>query len=121
MLTTATLIAVILSGQVANGDDDTADDAEAWIGKHLLSEAADYKVFVKQDDELTELSLEEPLLHYYDPLTNVPEAYVLVWTRKQRPEACAVFWVHPSAEPIERVTRVPVTLRVRNPCPAGLG
>jgi hypothetical protein len=84
----------ILSGQTADGPK-SADDPNSWIGKHLLAEAADYTVLVQQDaEQLTELVFEEPLLRYYDPLTNVPDGYFLVWTRDQRPEACATFWVH---------------------------
>lgn len=91
------LFLVILSGQAARADkpDKPADDPNrVWMGAHLLNEADAYTVSVKHEDQWTELELEEPLLHYYDPLTNVPEAYFLVWTRQQRPEACATFWVH---------------------------
>lgn len=92
------LVLAFLSGQFAVAEEpreSPEDSQDGWIGAHLLAEAADYEIFVQQDEEqLTELEFEEPLLRYYDPLTNVPEGYFLVWTREQRPEACATFWVH---------------------------
>lgn len=97
MLQTTILALAIVSGQIAgtNEPEQATDEQNSnWIGDHLLGEAADYTVFVKQQEQLTELALEEPLLHYFDPLTNVPDGYFLMWTRQQRPEACAVFWVH---------------------------
>jgi hypothetical protein len=50
------LILLILSGQTA-GADEPAGDPDAWIGTHLLAEAADYTVFLKQEEQLTELAL----------------------------------------------------------------
>ena len=79
----------------ADEPDGPDNNSDKWMGPHLLAEAADYTIFVQEDeDRLTELEFEEPLLRYFDSLTNVPEAYFLVWTRNGRPEACATFWMH---------------------------
>lgn len=97
MWNTTAVMLIILCGPLACADEpreSTEDAKDAWIGDHLLGEAADYKMFVKQEEQLTELVFEKPLLRYYDPLTNVPDGYFLVWTRQKRPEACATFWVH---------------------------
>lgn len=94
MLNTVALMLTILSGQTADGPEP-GDNPDEWMGIHLLAEAADYTVLVGQaEEQLTELEFEEPLLRYYDPLTNVPDGYFLVWTREGRPEVCATFWVH---------------------------
>ena len=97
MLHSTTLMLVLFTGQAEATDQPGAptDDANSgWIGIHLLGAAADYTVSVKQDEEFVELGLEEPLLRFADPITNVADGYLLVWTQNGRPDACASFWVH---------------------------
>ena len=97
MLRTTALILATLSCQIGGEDNPDAtrnDENGGWIGAHLNGAAADYAVSIKQDEKLIGLVLKKPLLRFSDPVTNVADGYLLVWTRQDRPAASASFWVH---------------------------
>ncbi len=59
--------------------------------EYMKQTAAEYEIYRGGEDG-EKLTLIEPVLRFSDSVTGVVDAVLLLWTRKERPEAAASFW-----------------------------